>query len=327
MLASLRLQRLSFLVPLVKWAVLLLTLFYLYRTVGEQREESGAWLGLFWRAFQGEGKGLVWLAVALVPVNWGLEARKWQLLARKVERVSFGPAYRAVVIGLCLGFVTPNRVGDYAGRILALRTSRRAEAVGAVFLGRISQMLITLAAGSLSLFFMANHMQEGYLPVGWTGAGLLTAFAALLLFLGILYSRVLLRLFHPTGFLRPLSRYLDIIATYSRPELGQVLGISALRYAVFSLQFGLLLLGFGLELPLAAGVAGIAGTYLLKSVLPSFNALGDIGLREVSALYFFSFIGQPHLPVLSASLSLWLLNIALPTVLGLFFVLRLKVRT
>lgn len=65
MLASVRLQRLSILVPLVKGGVLLLPLISLYRTVAEQRAESQAWLPVFLRAFQGEGKGLGWVAFVL----------------------------------------------------------------------------------------------------------------------------------------------------------------------------------------------------------------------------------------------------------------------
>jgi hypothetical protein len=64
---------------------------------------------------------------------------------------------------------------------------------------------------------------------------------------------------------------------------------------------------------------------LLKSLIPSLNALADVGVRELSATHLFGLLKQPALPVLSASLSLWVLNIALPSAAGLLFVLRLKV--
>jgi uncharacterized membrane protein YbhN (UPF0104 family) len=326
MILTARLQKFSFVIPLVKGVVLFLTLYYLYQSLVGQKEGAEDWLSLLLRSWQGEGRGLVLAVILLIPVNWGLEAWKWRLLARKVEKMPYGRAYRAVMAGLCLGFITPNRVGDYAGRILALRSSKRTEAVGAVFLGRISQMLVTLSAGSLSLFYLSFSGGEEVARPGLFGAAVATALLAILLFCGLLFSRHLLQFFHRASLLRPFRQYVSILGRYSPAELGKVLLLSGGRYGVFGLQFGLLLYVFGLRFTWEEGAVGIAGTYLLKSVLPSFNALSDLGLREVSAIYFFGFFGHPHLPVLSASLSLWLLNLGLPTAIGLFFVMRLKVR-
>jgi uncharacterized membrane protein YbhN (UPF0104 family) len=69
---------------------------------------------------------------------------------------------------------------------------------------------------------------------------------------------------------------------------------------------------------------GVSGTFLLKSVVPSVSALADLGMRELSAIYFFSLLGQSSLSVMSASLSLWFINIAIPSLVGLLFIWRLK---
>ena len=68
----------------------------------------------------------------------------------------------------------------------------------------------------------------------------------------------------------------------------------------------------------------MSGTFFLKSVVPSVSLLSDLGMRELSAMYLFGLLGQERLQVLSASLGLWLLNIAVPSAVGLFFVLRLR---
>ncbi len=327
MLLTARSAKYPYLFPLAKGLVLLFTLYFLYTSLTGEQVGAEAWLTHLEQALGPGERWLVLVAVVLIPVNWGLETWKWRSLASKLEPIPFWRAYRAVMTGLCLGFITPNRVGDYAGRILELQTDRRTDAIGAVFLGRISQMLVTLGAGSLSLFYLSAGFAGKAGPGGLLLAGILTAALAGALLGGLLYSRYLPRLFDWLIPLRPLKKYLQILETYSPAEIGLVLLLSFLRYGVFTGQFGLLLSVFGVELSLAEAGAGIAGTYLLKSLLPSFNALGDLGLREVSALYFFSFFGQQHLPVITASLSVWLLNIALPTILGLFFVLRLPVRS
>ena len=101
--------------------------------------------------------------------------------------------------------------------------------------------------------------------------------------------------------------------------------ISGVRYAIFVTQFVLLLVAFGVHLPALEFITGITATFLLKSLLPSLSALTDIGMRELSAMHFFSLFGQDKAQVISASLSLWLLNIAVPSLIGLLFVFRLNV--
>lgn len=307
-----------------KLLVTLLTLGLLYHSVFAAPDTAAAWRALLTSALTGAGRGPVLLALALVPVNWGLEAWKWWRLARHLEPVSFRRSFRAVLVGLTLGFVTPNRVGDYAGRIIELK-SRRLDALGAVFLGRYCQLVVTVLAGSLGLlyFLLAFYLR------GYPASGLGVTVAALTLNAAVLLplyrSQLLLT---ALALVRPLRRfrpYLAVMPTYSARALHAVLALSALRYAVFCGQFGLLLLAYGAKAPFGPGAAAIAGTFLLKSLVPSLNALADVGVRELSATHLFGLLGQAALPVLSASLSLWVLNIALPSAAGLLFVLRLKV--
>jgi uncharacterized membrane protein YbhN (UPF0104 family) len=65
------------------------------------------------------------LVFLLMFVNWGIEARKWQLLVSSIQKVSFGRAFRAVFSGQALGFNTPNRMGESAGRAIFLDEGNR----------------------------------------------------------------------------------------------------------------------------------------------------------------------------------------------------------
>lgn len=56
----------------------------------------------------------------LMPLNWAIETAKWQLLLSGTVSQSFGDALKSVLAGLNTGFVTPNRIGEFAGRILLL---------------------------------------------------------------------------------------------------------------------------------------------------------------------------------------------------------------
>ncbi|WP_188557359.1 lysylphosphatidylglycerol synthase transmembrane domain-containing protein [Hymenobacter glacieicola] len=307
-----------------KLGITLLTLGLLWHSVVADEATAAAWRGLLRRTLSGEGRGPVLLALLLMPLNWGLEAWKWWRLARHLEPVSFRRSFRAVLVGLTLGFVTPNRVGDYAGRIMELK-SRRLDALGAVFLGRYCQLVATVVAGTGGLlYFLLRFYLKGY-PAAQLGVAVATLGLNAAVLLPLYYSQVLVAAVQAVGPLRRFSRFLAVMPTYPARALTAVLLISSLRYAVFCAQFGLLLLAYGVRAPLGPSAAAVAGTFLLKSLVPSLNALADVGVRELSATHLFGLLGEPVLPVLSASLSLWVLNIAVPSAIGLFFVLRMKV--
>ena len=59
-----------------------------------------------------------WLVILLAFLNWGLEARKWQVLLKPIQQINFFRAYKSVLSGLALSLNTPNRMGEYGGRIL-----------------------------------------------------------------------------------------------------------------------------------------------------------------------------------------------------------------
>ena len=307
-----------------KVLVTLLTLGLLYNSIFAEPDTAAAWRTLLATSLRGAGRGPVLLALALVPLNWGLEAWKWYRLARHLEPVTFGRSLRAVLVGLTLGFATPNRVGDYAGRILELK-SRRVSALGAVFLGRYCQLVATVLAGVAGLlYFLLTFYLNGY-PAAGLGVVVSAGVICAAVLVPLYRSRLLLA---ALGLWRPLRRFrpaLAIMPTYPARALHVVLAISVLRYAVFCGQFMLLLAAYGVAAPLGPGLAAVAGTFLLKSLVPSLNALADVGVRELSATHLFGLLGQPALPVLSASLSLWVINIALPSAAGLLLVPGLRV--
>lgn len=305
---------------LLKILIFGLTSFYLYQAAAGPDK----WLALL----KQQDKGSTWfyfgLAAALIPVNWGIEALKWYLLARKLEVVSFVRAFRAVMVGLTLGFITPNRVGDYAGRILELKSHRRNDAIGAIFLGRFSQLIATLLAGSFGCFYLLWRFYLQGFPFVKLSLGIGVLGLNLLILLFYFQPQILFSWLWALPKLRKYLHFVRIVTKYSFPELLRLLVMAFVRYMVFCLQFAFLLLAFGVDLPVIEYAAGISGTFLLKSIVPSLSALTDIGMREISAMHFFQLFGKPPLAVLSASLSLWFLNIALPSAVGLAFVLRLK---
>ena len=297
---------------ILKILILGLTVFYLYKALTGNENSYNNWLSLLQQQDRPETWILISFSVILVLFNWGLEAWKWKQLASKIFQISFWKAFRSVMVGLTLGFITPNRVGDYAGRILDLNSPKRLEALGAVFLGRFAQLIITVITGFLGCYYITwSFYLSGFF---WAKIGIgmlvLTVIISALLF--YYNSRLIISLILLIKPLRKFLVYIRILARYSKKELGIILLLAGLRYMVFCLQFGLLLTAFGVKLSFIQYLAGISGTFLLKSIVPSLSALTDIGLRELSAMHFFQLFGQqPSMGSCSCSFG-WRGSAALP---------------
>ena len=67
----------------------------------------------------------------------------------------------------------------------------------------------------------------------------------------------------------------------------------------------------------------IALTFFVTSAIPTF-ALTEIAVRSGVAIYFFGTISLAHTPILAASLFLWIVNLAIPALVGMAFVNKLK---
>lgn len=280
---------------------------------------------LFGKGLWDHSSGFLWLVpILLVAVNWGLEAMKWKLLSAPIVSLTLFQATRAVLTGLSLAFITPRSIGDYAGRILESPVGKREALVGAVLLNRVSQSLVTYMAGLGGLVYLfVNNALGDHAMWHWLSPLLLAATigSGFMLMKG---RYLLLKWGRGLAFLRPLLSLFNIIGLYSSQEINHLLGYAFLRYCVFSLQFVLVLWLAGVALPLQALFAGVAVVFMLKSVIPAFSFLSDLGVREFSALLVFSVYAVPESQLILASLLVWCLNILIPTLIGGVNILRFR---
>lgn len=269
-----------------------------------------------------------WVAglLLLTPINWGLEALKWQLLVRRVEPISFRAAYQGVLAGLSLGFVLPAQLGDTAGRVLSLRTGERGAAIGASLVSGGMQFYVALVFGTLAWGYHLQTVPERNTPAGRWLLALLSILSLGGILFGLTYRR-LIRWSVQWPRLNRWSTYWSVIGRYSNGDIGLALGAAALRYLVFSLQFYVAMRLLGVILPGAAAAAGIGLVFLAKTITPAFNLLSDLGVREAASLWVFAPTGTPASLLLTITLTLWLANVLLPVVVGLLYVWRLKLAT
>ena len=85
--------------------------------------------------------------ILLMLANWSIEAVKWKLSVSAIHPVGFVQSFKAILSGVSFSVTLPNRIGEYAGRLLFLPDGKRLKAVANTVGGSISQLLVTLLSG------------------------------------------------------------------------------------------------------------------------------------------------------------------------------------
>jgi len=279
---------------------------------------------------------LILLLTCLLWFNWAIESVKWKYLMAKIDRVGFWKAYQAVLAGVTISIFTPNRVGEYFGRVFILNSSWRVEGILVTILGSMGQLLVTIMTGSIALLaflprFLVHYGNfNGYLY--YTLLAVIVGFN--LLILGFYLNISLLSGWKEKmqqNRLRHVQKFFHVFSFYHTRELLNVLFLSLLRYAVFSFQFYLLLRIFAVPVPLPAAFMLISLVYFVMAVIPTV-ALTELGIRGSVALYIFGiyFENPAGLPesfrfgILAATTVLWAVNLGIPALVGSVFVFHLK---
>jgi hypothetical protein len=265
---------------------------------------------------------LMALISILMILNWSLEALKWKLMMRKLEAIPFSRALAAVFSGLTVSFFTPNRIGEYAGRIFHLHSANKIKGTLVTILENLSQLIITVAIGSISLIFYLNEYTELHAYILWVTGVILLLFSGTLIFLFLevpLLDEAVLKIAR----FKKFSHYLEVLSEYKKSELLAILSLALLRYIVFTTQFFLLLKVFGVQGSFTTEILLINMVFFVMTLIPTF-ALAEIGVRGAVATYFLSRISPDSLAILNASVSLWFVNLVIPAIAGIIFIFQFR---
>ena len=294
------------------------TIWYLYAHVWLSKDFSNSLVLLKGSVYGTRAVVLLSCSLLLIFVNWGFEAIKWKTLVDKFHHVSFITSFKAILAGTSVSLWIPNRTGEYIGRVLYVPEGARVKGILATLIGSAAQLIITLILGSAGLlYYIWFSLGNYYLFIA--AALLLFIFTVLLFFLFFHIQKIRKFIPHYT-WLKPLRKYARIYKEYSSNDLGKVLHFSFLRYLVFCSQFLLLAALFGAPIPLLQGFFSLFLIYLIQTAVPT-TALTELGLRGVTTVFFFKAYTANIAGVMAASYTLWFINLAIPGLIGLVFLL------
>lgn len=318
--------------PTQKWLnygfkalVLVLMLILLWVELGRKKDLPELW-ALFLHQYHGKQGLFLALTLLLMPFNWLTETEKWYHLLRSFEPMSRWKALRAVLAGVAVSLFTPNRVGEFGGRILFVGPENRWKAVMINLVGNFAQIMINIGAGLLGAGYFAWRFQ--WLEPELLGLYLGLALAGIL-FMGVFY-------FHLKGvaafarrirLLRYVKRFvkeLRVLELFNRKELLSVLGWAFLRYSIYATQYFLLLLYFDIKTDVLTAFSGISTLFLLQTGIP-LPPLSGLLVRGNLAVMLWAYVGAGTMNSLAATFTLWIINLILPALVGTFSLLYVNI--
>ncbi len=308
---------------LLNLGIFSLLAFFIFKQGFATDQQSRQWNALLSKLSDPYNGLFFLLALLLVPVNWGIESLKWQILLKPLARVNFKNSLFQVLTGVTAGFISPNRIGEHFGRIWPLRADLRLAAFSNNVRGSFAQVIVTMLFGLIGLFFLLDQNQL-ILPDWIVPPSLILGSFGLLGFLSLFlfWQRLIEKL--PKRLLK--TKWGELTST-SGGELRfsdqiNLIGLSMIRYLVYCTQYLLICKGMGMDFQ-SAIYCSIPMIFFYQTLSPGL-ALVDLGIRGNLAVWFLSpFCSEPIL-ALAAALTIWLINLVLPAIAGSFLMLSAR---
>ena len=307
--------------------VFLFLSYSIWRQVVRQPDWRGS-LDKVSKAIAGPQQWRLWLVLAFMPVNWGIEARKWQLAMRPVMRISYLNAFRAVLTGTTLASFTPNRMGEYLGRMLYIEEGKRISSISLTIVCSMAQLLITLAVGMAGILYLRWHLQgmSGRHSLEFWLDMLLGLAFVLLVSLTIIYFRLssLIRILERIPRAGKWLAHVKILESFNATVLWRILSLAFCRYLVFMVQYSLIFPVFGVFLGIGQVWGGVSVVFLIMAVVPTFTFLTELGLRWEAGIQVLELFSANTLGIFAASFAIWLINLIIPALIGSLLILSIK---
>lgn len=303
-------------------------LFYsLYQQVKAQPDIDSS-IAIIKRLPFGEDAWKFWTVIVFVFVNWGLEARKWQVLMKVLQPISFMAAFKSVLCGVTVSLNTPNRMGEFAGRILFVDEGKRIKAITLSVAGSMAQLIITMLMGCFGLAWLlinTNIQVPLNIPVFWWYIFLWSSILCTLIF-SFFFFRFgwLIKLLNKLPYAGRLSKYINILEAFEAKVLLRLLYLSLIRYVIFVLQYIFMLQLLQVEQNVWVGCWIVSVMFWILAIIPSF-AIAELGIRGTVAKALFSYSSNT-IGILTAAFGIWFVNLFIPALIGSLLILGIKIK-
>ena len=296
----------------------------IYRQIQQQPNLEQAWRNIR----DSFNSPMIWnlvLVILLMMINWSIEAIKWKIAVRSIQQVSFWKAFKAILSGVSFSVSTPNRVGEYLGRVLYMDEGNRLKTISITIVASISQLIITLLMGCIGLIILRPAIESN---------GLVSALWMKTIICGVIAAVLVLTLFYFR--LSWLIRWVDRLPGSSRfaylvraledfdaTLLLRLLSLSAFRFTVFIAQYYLLFQLFAVDVSAAQAFWGVSVSFLVMAVIPTF-AIAELAQRGYIVKTIIALYSGNKAGIIFATAGIWFINLIIPAIAGSLLILSIR---
>ncbi|MFV0472557.1 MAG: lysylphosphatidylglycerol synthase domain-containing protein [Paludibacteraceae bacterium] len=265
-------------------------------------------------------KRVIYLIVVLLmmPLNWAIETGKWQILTSKVVRLTFINALKGVLAGLNTGFVTPGRLGEFAGRVMYLPENTKWIGILLSLVNGFTQTLIITIVGLVSSYVYFSHFKSSndYLPY----LNFILGFFMVGIVLYFVFPSIITKLKRQSWAVK-FRDTLKSLSQFDGKSLFLILFCSALRYSVFCVQYFFMLHFFNIEISAIEALVAIPTMYLFITYTPSLAA-SEAAIRGSLAVLILGIFSNNEIGILLTGILIWFINFILPMLAGSVLMIR-----
>lgn len=306
---------------LIKLTIVGLAFWFVYSKVNNQKNLT---------AFKNLVEGLdntvlnitLIVVVLLMFANWSLEIVKWKYLTAGIEKISFWKATKSVFCGLTWAIFTPNRIGEYGGRIMLLEHENRAKGAVLMGVGLFAQLVLTSFFGALSIAWFVTKFLNTPTSINfaiWMIA-IIYACAFVLLYFNVQWIDYWVGRFK---FLKRVKPFFEVLLDVKQKDLLYVLLLSLFRFIIFTSQYILLMIVIIPDIPLVSMVLMIFILFFVQAAVPTLDIF-DFSVRSFVASNLYSYVTTQEIAVMAIVSCIWFVNLILPAIIGSFFVLNVN---
>ena len=301
----------------------------IYRQIQHQQGLQQSWHTII-AALEGNSQWRMYMAFILMFFNWGIEAKKWQILMQAIQPLTYWRSFRAIFSGQALASSTPNRVGEYVGRIVYLNDGNRLRALSLSAVGSFAQVIITFLMGLVGLLLvysnitgkLSNAFSLSTFWINW----LVYALSVTVIFQLICYYNLswITKLLEKIPLVAKYSFFIQKLEDLHNKELTKILFLSLVRYVVYMVQYLLLFQLFGVDIAWWQITSLVCVQLMVMAVVPSI-ALAELGVRGQVSIALFGLFSSNTIGIIAAVSGIWLINLIIPALAGSLLILGIRI--
>ena len=265
------------------------------------------------------------IAFLLLPLHLYLQYFKWKILSSKYFGITAnGKIWLSIFYGISGGIFTPMKSGEYFARALPYKNVKVLDVILATLVDKLIPIFfVVIIGGTFFIIYLKSLLGFSIIAtIILIVVYKILVIVPLYLVFGNGETSIKLRgwLNSKKYFEKVISR-ISFLKDMDRVTLIKLVTASFFYHLTFTTQMTLLLSAFSGEFNFVLFFFAANLIIFAQIVIPPI-AFGEVGVREGAAVYFLQNLGFSGAVGFNAAISLFFINLLLPSIVGLLLLLK-----